>query len=136
MATAPGIIDQTVSAGGQFTGVLPNTKPSDADGIRTFGADPVGGLFEFDFAGQDQAFETYVIDKIMVDFGLSGVNSVNIVGPGARVWQLAAPGPGAYLFTGPLELAWDEKIRLNSNASANPMFARVHARPGRPRPAS
>jgi hypothetical protein len=80
------------------------------------------------------SFETYVVDKIMVDFGLSAVNQVAIVDVGGRIFVLATPPAGPYLYLGPLELAWDERIEITSAASANAMHARVHGRPGRTRP--
>jgi len=136
VAVAPGIIDQEISAGGQWDGTVPPGAPTDDLGIRTFPPAVTGGRIDLPWASADSSFETYVIDKIMVDFGLSGTNSVEIVDAGSRKFVLASPGAGLYLFTGPLELAWDEHIEITSLVSANAMHARVHARPGRTRPVS
>jgi len=136
VAVAPGIIDQEITAGNQWDGTVPPGQPVDADGIRTYPAAATGGLFKPDFAkaSPNGSFETYVVDKIQVDFALSGVNQVAIK-QGTRTFVLASPGSGEYLFTGPLELAWDEHIEITSNVSANAMYGRVHTRPGRTRPA-
>ena len=136
MAVEPGIIDQSISAGGQWDGTVPSGDPVDSLGIRTFPAAATGGLFELPWIGSDSSYETYIIDKIMVDFGLSGTNSVAVKNAGGDSYELASPGAGLYIFTGPLEMVWDEKIEITSNTSANAMSARVHGRPGRLRPAS
>jgi len=136
VAVEPGIIDQSISAGGQWDGTVPPGTPVDDLGIRTFPVAATGGLFELPWIGATSSYETYVIDKIMVDFGLSATNSVAIKSAGGDSYELAAPGAGLYIYTGPLELAWDEKIEVTSLTSANAMNARVHGRPGRLRPAS
>lgn len=134
MAVAPGIIDQEISAGGQWDGSVPPGAPTDALGIRTYPAAATGGKFDLPWVGSSSSFETYVVDKIMVDFGTSGTNTVKIVNAAAQAFELAAPGAGLYLFTGPLELAWDEHIEVTSLVNASVMRARVHGRPGRARP--
>jgi hypothetical protein len=136
VATAPGIIEQQITAGNQFTGSAGAGTPVDADGIRTFPPANQGGLFELDFAEQDGSFETYIIDQILADFGDAATAVVNIITAPARTTQLAAPGAGMYLFTGPLELAWDQKIQVVTTGASVALWARVHARPGRVRPAS
>lgn len=134
MAVAPGIIDQETTAGGLWDGTVPPGVPVNAQGIRTFPPAATGGRFELPWGGVASSFETYVVDKIMVDFGLSAVNQVAIVDVGGRIFVLATPPAGPYLYLGPLELAWDERIEITSAASANAMHARVHGRPGRTRP--
>lgn len=136
MAVAPGIIDQEISAGGQWDGSAPPGAPTDSLGIRTYPAAATGGRFDLPWAASDSSFETYIIEKIMIDFGTSGTNSVEIVDAGSRKFVLATPGAGLYLFTGPLELAWDEHIEVTSLVNASATHGRVHARPGRSRPAS
>jgi hypothetical protein len=136
VAVAPGIIDQEISASGQWDGSAPPGTPVDALGIRTFPPAATGGRFDVPWADADSAFETYVIDKIMIDFGASATNTVKIVDGGSREFVLDSPGAGLYLFTGPLELAWDEHIEVTSLTNASAMHGRVHARPGRSRPAS
>lgn len=136
MAVAPGIIDQEITAGGQWDDTVPVTVPVNDLGIRTFPPGATGGLFALPWGGAGSSFETYVVDKIMIDFGLSAANQVAIVGAGGRQYILATPPAGLYLYVGPLELAWDEHIEVASAVSANAMGGRVHGRPGRTRPAS
>lgn len=136
MATAPGIIEQLITAGSQFDGAAPTTDPADADGIRKFPTDIVGGLFELDFADQEGSFETYVIEQILADFGDAATAVVNILTNGGPTAEFAAPGAGVYLFTGPLELGWDQQIQLVTTAASVALSARVFAKPGRQRPAS
>lgn len=136
MATAPGIIDQSIAAAGQWNGTVPTTDPVDDKGIRTYPVDATGGEFKPDFAAADGSFETYVVDKIQVDFGTSGTNAVNIT-DGTRTFVLDTPAAGPYLRMGPIELAWDEHIEVTSLAvGASPVWGRVHMRPGRLRPVS
>lgn len=137
MAVAPGIIDQSIAAAGQWDGTVPPGNPTDADGIRTYPPAATGGLFRPDFAqaSPNGSFETYVVDKIQVDFGTSAVNSVNIT-DGTRTFVLDTPPAGPYLRMGPIELAWDEWIEVTSGAvGAAAVWGRVHTRPGRSRPA-
>lgn len=134
MTVSPGIIDQGISAGNDWDGTLPPTTPVDAYGIRTYPEAATGGLFRPDFASQGGSFETYIVEKIQVDFALSGTNQVAIKDSAGRTFVLASPGAGEYLYTGPLELAWDEYIEVTSAVSANAMYGRVHTRPGRLRP--
>lgn len=136
MATAPGIIEQLISVGSQFDGAAGVGTPTDADGIRRFAAAAAGGRFDFDFAVQAGSFESYVIDQILVDFGDAATAVVNILTAGGPTVQFAAPGAGVYLFTGPLQLAWDQKIQLVTTGATVALSARVFARPGRVRPAT
>jgi len=136
LATAPGIIEQLINAGSQFDGQLPSTTPVDADGIRKFPTDTQGGKFSFDFVSQAGSFESYVIDQILVDFGDAATAVVNILTAGGPTVQLAAPGAGTYLFTGPLQLGWDQQIQLVTTGATAALSARVIGRPGRVRPAT
>lgn len=135
MSTAPGIIEQRIIAGNQFTGVAGVGTPTDAYGIRKFSPAVAGGLFEFDFATQDGSFESYVIEQILADFTSSVTAVVNIVTDGVTTAQFAAPGGVVYFFRGPLELAWDQKIQLITTGATLDLVARVFAKPGRVRPA-
>lgn len=135
MAVAPGIIDQGITAGGQWNDTVPPGNPVDNLGIRTFPPAATGGRFELPWGGAVSSFETYIVDKIMIDFGLSAVNQVAIVNAAGDSYVLATPPAGLYLFVGPLEMAWDERIEIASAVSANAMNGRVHGRPGRARPA-
>jgi len=136
LATAPGIIDQTIAAAGQWDGTVPTTTPTDHKGIRTYPVIAAGGLFKPDFADEDGGFETYVVDKIQIEFGTSVVNQVAI-SDGTRTFVLDSPIAGPYLRVGPLELAWDEHIEISSAAvGGSAVSGRVSMRPGRLRPAS
>lgn len=136
MAVAPGIIDQSITAGGQWDGTVPPGTPADASGIRTYPAAATGGLFRPDYAAAAGSFETYVVDKIQVDFAAAATSQVAIKDDAGNTFVLASPGSGPYLYLGPLELAWDEYIEVTSAVSASVMHGRVHTRPGRSRPAS
>lgn len=136
MATAPGIIEQLITAGSQFDGALPTTIPIDADGIRKFPTDVVGGLVELDFADHAGSFESYVIEQILADFGDAVTAVVNILTAGGPTAVFASPGAGIYLFTGLLELGWDQKIQLVTTGATVALQARVFAKPGRSRPVS
>jgi len=136
VATAPGIIEQRITAGNQFTGAAGAGTPVDAYGIRKFAPANQGGLFEFDFVSQQGSFETYIIEEILADFGNAATAVVNILTDGAPTAQFAAPGAGVYHYRGPLELAWDQKIQLTTTGATVALMARIFARPGRTRPAS
>lgn len=137
MAVAPGIIDQSINAAGQWDGTVPPGTSTDAQGIRTYAPAATGGRFRPDFAQPypNGSFETYVVDKIQIDFGASAVNSVNIT-DGVRSFAVDTPPAGSYLRMGPIELAWDEWIEVTSGAvGAAAVWGRVNMRPGRLRPA-
>lgn len=138
MATAPGIIEQTLTAGNQWNEALPASTPADANGIRQYPADPAGGLFQPDFAAEDGAFETWVIESLLVNFADAASSEVAVVNSDAvpkRV-VLFSPGGGTFSRVDPIVLAWDEKLVLKSTGATLEMYARVNARPGRLRPAS
>jgi len=137
LATAPGIIDQTIDVAGQWDGTIPTTTYVDALGIRTYPSDATGGEFKPDFAAEAGSFETYVVDKIQAEFGTSVANQVVIRDAAGRAFVLDTPPAGPYLRMGPIELAWDEHIEFVSAAvGVAAVSGRVHTRPGRLRPAS
>lgn len=136
MATAPGIIEQRILAGSQFSGVAGVGVPTDADGIRRFAPAVAGGLFSFDFASQAGSFESYIIEQIIVDFADAVSAKVNILTAGGPTVELASPGAGVYLLRGPVELGWDQQIQLVTVGATGAMVARLVAKPGRVRPAS
>jgi hypothetical protein len=132
-------IEQRVTAGNPWTGVLPTTTPvDDIQGVRRFPADVVGGLFTFDFVGPDDSFDQYLIERILVDFGTSATGNVFIVNrdvPVPRRVLIGTVGGGVYLYEDrTLVLAWDERIQLVSvGAPIAEMYARVTAGPLRAR---
>jgi regulatory protein YycH of two-component signal transduction system YycFG len=137
MATAPGIIEQKITAGSQWTGETPDTTPVDELGIRKFPTDVKGGLFSFDFATESGSFESYVIDQIMIDFADATSVEVAIINSESTpdVFVLSTT-VGEYLRVDPIRLTWDERIRITSVGATAKMYARVMARPGKVRPAS
>lgn len=126
------VIDQTIDAGDQWDETVPPTTPAEALGIKTYPTAPNGGRFEWDFASADGGFETYIIERISVDFGDAAIAQIAIVGPGGfRVIRSAATGH--VVIEGPLVLAWDEVIALLSVGATVAMRARVIAGPGQVR---
>lgn len=123
------VIDQSINAGQQWNEALPTTTSTEVLGVETFPSDDVGGRFSWDFASADGSFETYIIERISVDFGDAATAQIAIVGPGGfRVIRSAATGH--VVIEGPLVLAWDEVITLLSVGATVPMRARIIAGPG------
>jgi hypothetical protein len=139
MASPITTIEQRVQAGSIWNGAVPATVPvDDNQGVRRFPVGAVGGLFTFDFVGEESghAFDQYVIERILVDFGTSANGYVYIVNrdvvPRQVLIQTVAGG-GVYLYEARrLVLAWDERVQiLSAGAPAGEMYARVTAGPTR-----
>lgn len=133
MPQTPVVIEQAISAGGQFDETLPPGTPTDSQAIRVFPAAATGGEFVFDFTGPDASFVTYQIDQIFADFGDATISEVAIVdskGTPTRT-VLVSPGGGPYLLETPFLLAWDQKVTLKTLGASVAMIARVTASPGR-----
>lgn len=133
MSQTPVVIEQAISAGGQFDETLPPGTPTDNQAIRVFPAAATGGEFVFDFTGPDASFVTYQIDQIFIDFADAATAEIAIVdskGTPTRT-VLASPGSGTYLSTTPFLLAWDQKVTLKTLGASLAMIARVMASPGR-----
>jgi len=134
VSQSPVVIEQSVSAGGQFTEAIPTTTPVDDKAIRKFPVDTVGGLFDFDFTGPDASFVTYQIDQVFVDFGDAAPGEVSIINSDPvpkRVVLASLPAGGTFLRVDPIKLAWDEKLVLKTTGATAALYARVQASPGR-----
>jgi len=133
VTTRPRVIDQTITAGSQWDETVPATTPIDALAVRTYPADTGGGRFEWPFAAVDREFETYIVERITVDFGDAASAAVAIVGPaGFRV--VLSTGLGNVTIYGPIVMAWDEVVTLQSVGASVQMRARVVAGPAKLRP--
>lgn len=132
-------IEQRIRAGSVWNGAAPTTVAvDDSQGVRRFPVDVVGGLFTFDFVGEenDHAFDQYVVERMLFDFGTSANGFVFIVNrdlvPRQVLIQTVAGG-GVYLYEARrLVLAWDERIQIvSAGLPAGEMYARVTAGPTR-----
>lgn len=102
MSQTPVVIEQAISAGGQFDETLPPGTPTDNQAIRVFPAAATGGEFVFDFTGPDASFVTYQIDQIFIDFADAATAEIAIVDSKdayqdrpriSRKWHLSVDDP-------------------------------------------
>jgi len=146
----PVIVEQSIAAGGQFTGALPTAPPAspDVEGVRIYPEEPGagGGRFawgppfsagtpavqrEYEF-GQPKSYN--VIEKIVLEMSQLGAATYTVeivTAAGKRaLWltggasTLVISGTNTRLYLGP-----DEHIELKtSGASTGKCWARVQAR--------
>ena len=133
-------IEQRLTAGNKFTGVIPTTdvtKINDSAGLRIFDPLPQGG--EFDFWAKapslGSAKKYITIERIVADLTHMGGGSTHefkiATASKEILWMIGGPDAVVWSDTGKgLLLAYDEKLKLYTSANCTAeMYIRVFARP-------
>lgn len=127
-------VEQFVSPGGLWTGVEPTTTPAINNGIKTYPADVVGGMFTFAFT----SFHLLEVERIVADFGGIASKLIVIKSPGRPdidVFRSTLATQIKLLWTSPIKLAPGEQIVVTAVGPAIVQtYVAVTVRPWLPSP--